>query len=226
MKKNIWAIVPVKGLQAAKTRLAPVLDRVQRVRFTLLMLEDVLEQLKQVEALAGVGVLSDDLKVQTLARQMNVRIWSDHADVLNPGLQAVAGGLAAEGSGIMIVPGDVPAARAQEYRQLLMTHCSTGHRRGLTMVEAIADGGTNALLCDPGVEMKFRFGPGSFKAHVQEAERLHIEITVADVPGLLRDIDRPEDLFWLLATEHDCRAGSFLQRVLAEPRGTDWERTA
>ena len=218
---DIWAVVPVKGLRTAKTRLAPVLDRVQRARFTLLMLNDVLEQLSKVEALAGVGVLSEDLSVQKLARQRNLRVWSDQANVLNPGLQAVASGLAAAGSGVMIVPCDVPAARAEEYRRLL-----AGHREGVTLVAAVADGGTNALLCDAGLNMPFRFGPDSFKAHSQEAERLGIMLNFAELPGLQRDIDCPEDLFWLLASDHDCRARDYLRQALGEFRGADRERTA
>ncbi len=217
----MWAVVPVKCLTHSKTRLAPVLDRAQRSWFTLLMLQDVLEQLSQVESLLGVGVLSDDERVQQLTNQLKLRVWTDRAGVLNPGLQAAASELAGEGSGMMIVPCDVPAARAQDYRQLL-----AGHTSGISLVAAVADGGTNALLCDADLDMRFQFGPGSFNAHLQEAKRLGITPCIAAPPGLQRDIDRPEDLRWLMASDHDCRARDYLHQVLGEPVGTDWEKIA
>lgn len=223
--RDMWAVVPVKCLRISKTRLAPVLDRVQRARVTLAMVHDVLAQLMQVKNLAGVGVLSSDERVQQLARQLNVRVWSGQADALNSGLQAVANQLAADGFGIMVAPCDLPSARAQDYRQLLC-----GHGGGVTLVEATADGGTNALLRDAGVNLSFHFGPGSFAAHKQEAKSLGISLNVAEQPRMERDIDRPEDLRWLLASDHDCRTRDYLRQVWPElmhkPGVVDWKKTA
>ena len=220
MIKTMWAVVPVKCLTHSKTRLAPVLDRAQRSWFTLLMLQDVLGQLSQVEMLHGVGVLSDDERVKQLARQLGLRVWSERADKLNPGLQAVARGLAGEGSGVMIVPCDVPAARAQDYRQLLAGH------KAISLVAAVADGGTNALACDANLDMSFYFGQGSFNAHLQEAERLGIAPCIAAPSGLQRDIDRPEDLRWLLASSQNCRARDYLRELPAESIDGWWEKSA
>ena len=208
---DMWAIVPVKYLKGSKSRLAPVLDRTQRIRFTLTMVHDVLEQLVQVKALDGVGVLSNDERVQKLAEQLNVRVWSDQADDLNSGLQTVKAELAVEGYGVMVVPCDVPVARAQDYRQLL-----AGHDGGVTLVEASADGGTNTILCDAGLDFLFQYGSGSFEAHVLEAKRNDIPLTIADIPRLHRDIDRPDDLRWLQASGYDCRAVKLLRQLLRE----------
>jgi len=216
----LWAVVPVKYLENTKTRLAPVLDRCQRRRFTMEMVREVLQELIQVKTLAGVGVLSNDESVHELAHQLKVRVWHDHADALNPGLQAVAGELAEEGYGIMVVPCDVPVARAEDYRQLL-----AGHDAGVTLVEASADGGTNAILCDAGLDFLFQFGPGSFNAHVLEAESHGIPLTTTRLPRLQRDIDRPADLRWLLDSEYDCKARDVLRLLLPQSGGVKWMET-
>jgi len=211
--KGMCAVVPVKRLRESKTRLKTVLDSAQRARFTLVMVHDVLEQLAQVESLAGVCVLSDDESVSKLARQMGMRVWSEEADDLNSGLQAVKNGLSAEGFGVMIIPCDVPVARAEDYQQLL-----AGHREGVTLVEASADGGTNALLCDAGLDLSFHYGPGSFSAHSQEVKRRGIPLIITKKSRLERDIDCPGDMDWLVNSHEDCRARDYLLQLLPEAK--------
>jgi len=212
-KIDMWAVVPVKHLSDSKTRLASVLTRVQRTGFTLAMLHDVLEQLVQLKNMDGVCVLSNDERVIELARQLNVRIRSENASELNAGLQAEKNRLDAEGVGVMIIPADVPSARTQDYQQLL-----DRHHEGVTLVEASADGGTNALLCDAGLDLSFQYGPGSFAAHAREAKRHGIALTSTQLPRLQRDIDRPEDLDWLINSGHDCRARDYLLQLFPEAR--------
>jgi len=220
-KMDMWAVVPVKCLSNSKTRLASVLGRAQRVEFTLAMLHDVLEQLSRVKNLAGICILSDDMHLVKLAGSLGVRIWSDNASDLNHGLQAVSKGLEKEGYGVMIIPCDVPVARTQDYQRLL-----DGHREGVTLVEASADGGTNALLCDAGQEMLFNYGAGSFVAHKREAEQHGIPLTITRIPRLQRDIDRPGDLDWLVNSNHDCRARDYLLQLFPEARQLEWKQTA
>ena len=119
----------------------------------------------------------------------------------------------------MVVPCDVPSARAEDYRRLLAEH-----KQGVTLVAARHDRGTNALLCDAGLAMSFHFGLGSFDAHVLAAERRGLPLSVAEQSRIQRDIDRPEDLRWLLASDHDCRARDYLWRLLPGPESTDWQQ--
>ena len=210
--KGMWAVVPVKRLQDSKTRLHTMLDSAQRARFTLTMVHDVLEQLADVKSLAGVCVLSDDESVLKLATQLGVRIWSEDAGELNSGLQAVKDRLAADGFGLMVIPCDVPAARTEDYQQLL-----SGHREGVTLVGASVDGGTNALLCDAGLNLSFHYGMGSFEAHSHEATNHGIPLSIAEIPRLQRDIDRPTDMEWLINSDNNCRAQDYLFRLFPEP---------
>jgi 2-phospho-L-lactate guanylyltransferase len=46
--------------------------------------------------------------------------------------------------------------------------------------------------------MNFRFGPGSFAAHLAEAEQAEVPIVAVNRAGLAFDLDTPEDLArWL-----------------------------
>ena len=57
-------------------------------------------------------------------------------------LDTAAADLAADGAGtLMIVPADLPLLTPRDFEALL-----AGHREGVTVVPAAADGGTNALV--------------------------------------------------------------------------------
>ena len=55
-----------------------------------------------------------------------------------------------------------------------------------------------------------RFGPGSFRAHMAEARAKRIEARVALPPGLVFDVDTPEDVRELLARAPECPAAKLL----------------
>jgi 2-phospho-L-lactate guanylyltransferase len=54
--------------------------------------------------------------------------------------------------------------------------------------------GTNLLSLPASVGFRFRYGPGSAAAHVDEAERLGLPSVVVDDPDLAWDVDLPDDL--------------------------------
>ncbi len=58
--------------------------------------------------------------------------------------------------------------------------------------------GTNGLGLAPLGIIGFRFGAGSFAAHLAEARAAGVEPTIVARPGLAFDLDTPEDLArWL-----------------------------
>ena len=59
-----------------------------------------------------------------------------------------------------------------------------------------AEDGTNALLLAPPGDFTFRYGPGSFRAHLAEAERRGRAAHVVPAPGLRFDLDTESD--WLV----------------------------
>ena len=59
--------------------------------------------------------------------------------------------------------------------------------------------GTNALVRTPPNCIESRFGPGSFRAHLDQALSKGLSAEVLRLPGLMFDIDTPEDVAELLA---------------------------
>lgn len=78
---KVWAVVPVKRFSTAKTRLAPVLDSVERAQLARLMVEDVLDALALgKELLLGTVVVTADDNAAALARSRGAEVVSDLAD--------------------------------------------------------------------------------------------------------------------------------------------------
>jgi 2-phospho-L-lactate guanylyltransferase len=190
---DIWAVVPVKEMAGAKQRLAGVLTEPQRRALAAAMLEDVLDVLVTVPALAGIVIVTVDPQATRLAQRIGARVFTDAARDGHIGaVTAAARALAREGRGGMItVPGDIPRITAAEFSRVLAAHRLAP---AFTIVPAHDDLGSNAVLCSPPDAVPLRFGDDSFFPHLAAARSCGIEPTVVRLPGIGMDIDHPADL--------------------------------
>lgn len=211
MMPGIWAVIPVKDLDGAKGRLAPVLAMEQRRQLFCLMLEDVLTALRACPGLSGLALVTRDADAAGLAGSYGARVLVEPE---NRGQSAaVAHGaeiLAAEGAaGILAVPADVPLVTAAEIARLLAAH---GSAPAVTIAPAADRRGTNGLLCSPPRAIPFHFGDDSFRPHAAAARDAGIEPRVVDLPGFALDVDRPGDLDALATRPGQSRAQAWLRR--------------
>jgi len=85
-------------------------------------------------------------------------------------------------------------------------------RRYSVVIVPSADGtGTNALLRTPPDAIAPHFGPGSCRLHIEETERNGWDCVVVRPPGLLADIDTPEDVEAFLAMSRPGRTRTWLE---------------
>jgi 2-phospho-L-lactate guanylyltransferase len=219
---DIWAIVPVKELDGAKQRLAPLLSPPQRRALIGVMVGEVLEAAVGARGLAGVMVVTLDPITTALASRLGARVVSDgardgHTGSVTAGLKL----LAREGRGGMItLPGDIPAATSAEIEAVLAEHLAAP---AFTISPAHDDLGSNAVICSPPDAVPLRFGENSYFPHLEAARRAGIEPTVIRQPGIAMDIDHPADLaaFLRLPQSAGTRTRAFLEeeavpRLLAE----------
>ena len=196
-----WAVVPVKSLADAKTRLSPVLSPDERRCLFALMLEDLLTALTAARGLAGILLVTGDTEATALARRFGARLLAETAGRGQSAAVATpAEALGETGTAAMLaLPGDVPLTTAAEIETLLAAH---GTAPAVSIVPAADGHGTNGLLCSPPGIIPFHFGDDSFAPHRDAARRQGIEPAVLKLPGLGLDIDRPRDLVELLKRPH------------------------
>jgi 2-phospho-L-lactate guanylyltransferase len=215
---RLCAVLPVKESGQAKQRLAGILSATQRRDLALAMLEDVLATLVSVSELADVLVVTVDPEAGAIAARYGARVTSDGARSGHTGaVAAAARRLAAEGLGMLEVPGDIPLVEANDIRQLIATHGGAsggtlGRTRAFTIVPARDQRGSNAVLCSPADAVPLRFGENSFFPHLAAARACGIEPKVVQLPRIALDIDTPDELALFLADPSRTRARTLLDQ--------------
>ena len=187
-------LLPVKHLDRAKSRLLPHVTDDQRRAIALAMLTDALDLCAAVKGLAW-WVVTDDETAIAMAHERGFDVVVDPGTGLNDALEAGIATVTAAGAGsVTIVPVDVPLAWAGDIQDLL----DTGATSEIVVVPS-RDGGTNALYLSPTDVLEPQFGEFSFKAHMNEAERLGKRCTMLPLPRLELDIDTIADVDAYLA---------------------------
>jgi 2-phospho-L-lactate guanylyltransferase len=192
---NVWALIPVKAPEQAKSRLLSVLQPKECAMLSRSMLMDVLGALDEAASIDHIGVLTDDPEVAGLARQLGHHVIEDSsAGNLCDGLDCAARYIAEQGAtSVLVMPGDIPTVTAADIDELIGRHTA-----GLSVCPAIRDGGTNALVCTPPDALPFQFGKDSARRHIEAAEKSGLKVERLALSAFFRDIDLPHDLAWLM----------------------------
>jgi 2-phospho-L-lactate/phosphoenolpyruvate guanylyltransferase len=206
---ELWAVVPVKELDRAKERLAPVLSPEMRRDLMLAMLEDVLTALAATRGLAGIAVVTVDPTARRIALRYDARIIEAGARDGHTGAVTAAGRLlAAEGQpGLLTLPGDIPLVTPDEIAQLLAAHRPAP---SFTIAPSRDARGSNAIICSPPGAVPLRFGEDSFYPHLRAAEASGIRPTVLHLTGIALDVDTLEDLAAFMLSPSATRARALL----------------
>jgi 2-phospho-L-lactate guanylyltransferase len=191
---GVRIIVPHRGLPAAKSRLAPVLGPEERITLARTLLSGVLHVARQ--AADDVVVISPAAALDPIVAEAGARLVVQRGLGLNEGLDQARGEALADRIDLLaVLHGDLPNLAPDDVRALLD---AVGDPRGVAIAPDRLSTGTNGLALRPPGIIGFRFGAGSFAAHLAEAEAAGLQPALVPPPGLAFDLDTPEDLArWL-----------------------------
>jgi 2-phospho-L-lactate guanylyltransferase len=207
---DIWAVVPVKALALAKSRLASDFSPAFRHGLAVAMLEDVLTVLSNSKALAGIIMVSEDAEAAAIGRRYGAEIFTEAADGGHTQAVMTAAHRLAEEKrgGLLTVPGDIPALSEAEIGQLLTRHRDAP---AFSIVPAHDRRGSNAIVMTPPLCVPLCFGNDSFGPHLAAARQCGIEPTIVLAPGIGLDIDCPADVARLIDWPKPTRAAAFIE---------------
>ena len=184
--------LPVKSLSEAKSRLDPLLTPLERAVLTLAMLEDVLDATQQLTGWET-WVISPDEAVLEVAVRRGVTPLVEETPSLSSAMAQV--GLEAEGRGaetLAVLLPDTPFMTAAALTKAL-------HTLGPVVLGPATDGtGTNLLIRRPPGVLAARFGPDSYRRHLQGAAEAGIPSSVVELPEIGFDLDLPGDILTVL----------------------------
>jgi 2-phospho-L-lactate/phosphoenolpyruvate guanylyltransferase len=210
LRGDIWAVVPVKETAFAKQRLAGHLPPTVRQELALAMFEDVLEALAEVPELDGIAVVTLDPAAADIARRRGAQVWTDGArDGHTGAVTAAARRLAAAGSTLLTIPGDVPLVSPNDISTVIRAHPPAP---AFTIVPAWDERGSNTIVCSPATAVPLRFGADSFFPHLAAARGAGLTPAVVRNVAIALDVDEPGDLEKFMEHRSATRAWALLDR--------------
>lgn len=195
MTSDIWTIVPMRGIERGKSRLAAVIDDASRAslnRWLLVRTLKVIERWRgDLERCVVVSPCDQALELAQHAGAAVVREMTDAND-LNRALALGVSYAVANGAGqVLILPCDLPEITVGSLAALAS---EAGRRRHMVLAPDLAGTGTNALLVDARTDLEFSFGEGSYARHREWAQARGWTVSVCARPELAFDLDTPDDL--------------------------------
>lgn len=190
---SLWAIVPVKPLRRAKSRLAGVLTEEERALLNYTLLGSTLKTLSEVPAVDQILVISRDQAALSLARDFKARtVQEDSSSGLNMALyRATVVAKMYSAQEILVLPADLPLISPTDIEAFIR------YAQNPPVMVIAPDrrmDGTNALYLNPAGVIQYRFGPGSYQHHIQQAKKNGFRVEVFRSSAFGLDLDTPEDL--------------------------------
>ena len=192
------AVIPVKRLSAAKSRLRGAVPDVRHAELALAMVLDTAAAVLAAERVGRLLVVTDDPVAAAAVAGLGARVVPDRPGAdLNGAMRFGADEAAGLTAYRLVLAGDLPALRPGQLDEAL---AEAGRR---SFVADAAGTGTVLLATPPGQPLDPHFGIGSAAAHARSGA---VPLT-GDWPGLRQDVDTPADLATVLslgAGPHTC----------------------
>lgn len=190
-----FAIIPIKSLDNAKTRLASVLSPEERADLAHDMLVHVITALSDSGSIERIAVISQE--PAQLHLPPDVTIIRQTQPGLNNLLEQGRDWAISQGAdALLTIFADLPLLMPEDISRMLQT----GEQPNTVVLAPDRHrSGTNALLTHPPRLARFAFGPSSFDAHLALAQDAGATVHLYNAPGLSLDIDTLDDLAYLEA---------------------------
>jgi 2-phospho-L-lactate guanylyltransferase len=184
-------LVPVKNLADAKQRLSSILSPEERFALAQTMCADVLQTLARWQGRPPVAVVTSDSYARELAARFDFEVIDDDNSGETNAIEMATAACCERGeSSTLVVPADIPLIDSAELQKIV----DRAPPSGAVLAPDAAGRGTNAAWRSPGDLFPLRFGNDSFLPHLSAAKAAGLPCVVLKLPGIARDIDRPEDL--------------------------------
>lgn len=174
------AVIPVKSFALGKQRLAGTLDPGVRARLARGLADHVATTAAEAGALPL--IVTADSRVAEWATRSGFPSIADPGKGLNAAAESGVAWAGRSASRWVVIHADLPLLRVSDFASL------TAESPHQTVIAPSSDGGTSAIAgLGPA---RFAFGVSSFHRHL----RIAADPVVVTRPGLLLDVDSPDDL--------------------------------
>jgi len=192
---KINALIPVKSLSDAKSRLAQEYSFYERKELVFSMLNHILTVLKSCNDIKEITLVTPDELIKKYVLKLGVNVLPEEKHGLNQTL-TFAAQKETKTLGLLTIFADLPFLKKNDIEQMI------NYARNYEVVLASSkDNGTNAILLKKPLLLPYLFGNNSFKKYFEEAKKAKLKTTVYTSKTIAFDIDTVEDVKLLNNTQ-------------------------
>lgn len=189
----MWALVPLKSPETAKSRLSGTLTPARRHDLFFSLARHVLATCLDAPGIERVAVVTTNAEVARFAEALGTLVIpepreSGTASAFSVGLAHLASLGVSE---VLMVAGDLPLLSARAIGAMIDARPDGP---GIVIASDQSGTGTNALLCTPANAIPPSFGIDSFRLHLAAAHARGLPVRVIDDADLALDLDVEADL--------------------------------
>lgn len=198
---KIAAIIPMKSLHLAKSRLSNILTPEQRKNLAMYLLDATIKELKESKFISEIIIVSSDKAVKNYSYLKNLKFIKDYDEGVNNAViladhYCINNDIDAN----IVIPQDLPFISAKEIDQIC--NISNKYHKCIIICPSKRFDGTNVLFRKPPNVIKTFYDDNSYINHLKEANKFKIPIESLDIGKLRFDIDTKEDLLELIPLEN------------------------
>ena len=192
------ALIPVKSLTTAKSRLQNYLSLDQRKKLVFYMLNHVITVLHSQKRIEKIYVVSSDRSVLTFAEQKGIIPMRERQVGLNPALTAAAAKISEKKiDGLLTIFADLPIVTKNDIQQLI----ELSNIYDVVLSPSKEGTGTNAILVKMPLSLPYLFGENSFQKYKYISNKNYVSAGIYISQTMGFDIDTIEDFKELKKTE-------------------------
>lgn len=198
---KIAAVIPMKSLHSAKSRLSNILTAQQRKNLAMYLLDATIKELKKSNFITEIIIVSNDKAVQKYTCINDIKFIKDSDEGVNPAViladkYCIDNGINAN----IVIPQDLPFISAKEIDEICTI--SNKYHKCIIICPSKRFDGTNVLFRKPPDVIKTHYDNNSYMNHLIEAYKFKIPIESLDIVKLRFDLDTKEDLLELFPLEN------------------------
>ena len=189
-----WALIPVKGFERGKSRLAEVLPPSERAAFSQELFDHVVRVLQTSPSVDGVAIVSDSMEARAHAEGLGAIALEDPkgnrglADVVDAALRDLE---ARGATSVLICMSDLPELSEEDIESVARQL----DEADVVLVPDLLQRGTNVIAARPPSVLPSCLGhEDSLRRHRERARDLGLTVSVQLRNGISFDVDNPRDL--------------------------------
>lgn len=198
---KIAAVIPMKSLHSAKSRLSNILTAQQRKNLAMYLLDATIKEIKKSCIISEIIIVSNDKAVKNYSCLNNLKYIKDSEEGVNKAViladnYCIDNGINAN----IVIPHDLPFISAKEIDEICTR--SNKYHKCIIICPSKRFDGTNILFRKPPDVIKTHYDDNSYMNHLKEAYKFKIPIESLDIVKLRFDLDTKEDLLELFPLEN------------------------